>query len=181
MNLYGFANGDPINFSDPFGLDPCEHLDPKEDREAWLECKGKQLAQDDPYAVEADLNLAGCALASGNLAGRLVLDVLTVASGAQVVYSGARFGGATLWSFLSSSLGSSAGGSIAVARGGTLVGALQSETASSLGSGAASLTVGSVEGGGLDLSSLVPFSGTTMRRDAVAQNCATFSRIARGG
>jgi RHS repeat-associated protein len=23
MNLYGFANGDPINFSDPFGLNPC--------------------------------------------------------------------------------------------------------------------------------------------------------------
>ena len=23
MNLYGFAGGDPINFSDPFGLNPC--------------------------------------------------------------------------------------------------------------------------------------------------------------
>ncbi len=23
LNLYGYANGDPINFSDPFGLDPC--------------------------------------------------------------------------------------------------------------------------------------------------------------
>ncbi|MFG0253172.1 MAG: RHS repeat-associated core domain-containing protein, partial [Phycisphaerales bacterium JB038] len=23
MNLYGFANGDPVNFSDPFGLSPC--------------------------------------------------------------------------------------------------------------------------------------------------------------
>ena len=24
LNLYGYANGDPINFSDPFGLEPCE-------------------------------------------------------------------------------------------------------------------------------------------------------------
>jgi hypothetical protein len=27
MNLYGFANGDPINFSDPFGLCPPEDTD----------------------------------------------------------------------------------------------------------------------------------------------------------
>src|SRR5206468_8786966 len=25
LNLYGFANGDPVNFSDPFGLDPCKN------------------------------------------------------------------------------------------------------------------------------------------------------------
>ena len=25
-NVYGFANGDPVNFSDPFGLDPCSSL-----------------------------------------------------------------------------------------------------------------------------------------------------------
>jgi uncharacterized protein RhaS with RHS repeats len=23
LNLYGFAGGDPVNFSDPFGLNPC--------------------------------------------------------------------------------------------------------------------------------------------------------------
>jgi hypothetical protein len=31
LNLYGFANGDPVNFSDPFGLCPipilCEAID----------------------------------------------------------------------------------------------------------------------------------------------------------
>lgn len=36
MNLYGYANGDPINFSDPFGLSACPPLcdsfDPREDR-----------------------------------------------------------------------------------------------------------------------------------------------------
>lgn len=26
MNLYGFAGGDPVNFSDPFGLWPCPEL-----------------------------------------------------------------------------------------------------------------------------------------------------------
>jgi RHS repeat-associated protein len=25
LNLYGFANGDPVNFSDPFGLNPCRN------------------------------------------------------------------------------------------------------------------------------------------------------------
>ncbi|MDB4913031.1 MAG: hypothetical protein JWM95_675 [Gemmatimonadetes bacterium] len=28
MNLYGFAGGDPVNFSDPFGLMPCPPCDP---------------------------------------------------------------------------------------------------------------------------------------------------------
>jgi len=27
LNLYGYANGDPINFSDPFGLSPCDEDD----------------------------------------------------------------------------------------------------------------------------------------------------------
>jgi RHS repeat-associated protein len=27
LNLYGFANGDPVNFTDPFGLDPCRTND----------------------------------------------------------------------------------------------------------------------------------------------------------
>jgi RHS repeat-associated protein len=38
MNLYGFANGDPVNFSDPFGLCPeCEDY--------WLEYAAGGLAQ----------------------------------------------------------------------------------------------------------------------------------------
>jgi RHS repeat-associated protein len=27
LNLYGFVSGDPVNFSDPFGLNPCEGLE----------------------------------------------------------------------------------------------------------------------------------------------------------
>ncbi|MDX2060499.1 MAG: RHS repeat-associated core domain-containing protein, partial [Gemmatimonadales bacterium] len=27
LNLYGFANGDPVNFSDPFGLVPCTNAE----------------------------------------------------------------------------------------------------------------------------------------------------------
>ena len=30
MNLYGFANGDPVNFSDPFGLLECSREKPKD-------------------------------------------------------------------------------------------------------------------------------------------------------
>jgi len=29
VNLYGFASGDPVNFSDPFGLGPCDNLPPE--------------------------------------------------------------------------------------------------------------------------------------------------------
>jgi len=38
VNAYGFANGDPVNFSDPFGLNPCK------DSSAWTECLAQALA-----------------------------------------------------------------------------------------------------------------------------------------
>ena len=48
LNLYGYANGDPVNFSDPFGLraegNPCEGI---EDLDEWAECKRNQYEQED--------------------------------------------------------------------------------------------------------------------------------------
>ena len=38
MNLYGFAGGDPVNFSDPFGLDPCKGST------AWTECLAQAVS-----------------------------------------------------------------------------------------------------------------------------------------
>ena len=38
LNLYGFAAGDPVNLSDPLGLDPCEASS------AWTECLAQALA-----------------------------------------------------------------------------------------------------------------------------------------
>jgi RHS repeat-associated protein len=37
LNLYGYANGDPINFSDPFGLRPCDPPDDPECEESLIE------------------------------------------------------------------------------------------------------------------------------------------------
>jgi len=47
LNLYGFANGDPVNFSDPFGLQAC---DPPDDPE----CKKKAEATESSEATRAD-------------------------------------------------------------------------------------------------------------------------------
>lgn len=38
MNLYGFAGGDPVNFADPFGLNPCKTSS------AWTECLAQAIA-----------------------------------------------------------------------------------------------------------------------------------------
>ena len=38
INLYGYAGGDPINYSDPFGLDPCKTSS------AWTECLAQAVA-----------------------------------------------------------------------------------------------------------------------------------------
>ncbi|MDR0787639.1 MAG: hypothetical protein LBG44_07210 [Gemmatimonadota bacterium] len=50
LNVYGYAAGDPINFSDPFGLDPCH---PNDLTEA-LVCVGARVS-----AVEKPLEIAG--------------------------------------------------------------------------------------------------------------------------
>ena len=99
LNLYGYANGDPINFGYPFGLDPCEeHWDPKlEDEEKikkWIECKGRQYeaedAEEQAQARRRD-QLKQCTVASAELAARLVVDAALVyawGSGVQTVARG---------------------------------------------------------------------------------------------
>jgi RHS repeat-associated protein len=38
INLYGYANGDPVTYSDPYGLNPCEQSS------AWTDCLALALA-----------------------------------------------------------------------------------------------------------------------------------------
>jgi uncharacterized protein RhaS with RHS repeats len=56
LNLYGYAGGDPINFSDPFGLDPCEGSS------AWTECLAQGLADWGASNGSESFVLAGAAL-----------------------------------------------------------------------------------------------------------------------
>jgi hypothetical protein len=57
LNLYGYAGGDPINYSDPFGLDACAELWPEDgangDTSAWEDCKRKQYAETARQEAEA--------------------------------------------------------------------------------------------------------------------------------
>jgi len=61
LNLYGFAGGDPVNFSDPFGLQGCPKVGPPPP-----ECEALQHPLIDPVAIAAG-GLAGAA--EGLLAG----------------------------------------------------------------------------------------------------------------
>lgn len=55
LNLYGFARGDPINFSDPFGLDPCEDLEGDELEECQEEEEArKEAAREERAACYAN-------------------------------------------------------------------------------------------------------------------------------
>jgi hypothetical protein len=45
LNLYGFAGGDPVNFSDPFGLSGCEKKEGEEREKCEEEAKKAQEAR----------------------------------------------------------------------------------------------------------------------------------------
>ena len=96
LNLYGYANGDPINFSDPFGLGPCDHLwtePPGEGADTratakWLDnefrswniCMLRHYAAEDARAgweasVTYNFSLAECSVAAGSLAIAFMSDV----------------------------------------------------------------------------------------------------------
>ena len=70
MNLYGFAGGDPVNFSDPFGLcPPCGIPMPSTTWSVGLQIAGaNQLWHDGPGAFYAKVATFGMALSASPLA-----------------------------------------------------------------------------------------------------------------
>ena len=170
LNLYGYANGDPINFSDPFGLRA-------EDSE-----NGADAASDTTRTEKRSLNLGRCTVAAMSFSTMAVLDVLFVASGAQLVGATGRVAGTTLAGGLAPMMGlSSAPAERALldapnALVNTAAPALVRGYASGLPA-AASVTA---TGGGSLLGALVPFSGTTGRVERVASQCQAISEAVVG-
>jgi hypothetical protein len=106
--------------------DPCEPW--VDDEEKYAECeKGAKPFKTIGRAIgENETVQAGgrCSASSLALSLSLTLDGAMVASGYSLASAGVRFGGATLSAGLATSLGGSAGyGTVAVARGKTLVNA----------------------------------------------------------
>jgi uncharacterized protein RhaS with RHS repeats len=90
LNLYGYANGDPINFSDPFGLfaeGPCDGI---EDNQEWAKCKVQQYQDEDArgawesenpfesWFMENTQCLASASAATAAFAGDVLLGVAVV-------------------------------------------------------------------------------------------------------
>jgi hypothetical protein len=78
LNLYGYANGDPVNFSDPFGLRPC---DPPGSCRANLTAFGATVG-----TATGVLLATGCTATSGGLC----------VAGAPAIVAGSGAAGAAL-------------------------------------------------------------------------------------
>jgi hypothetical protein len=79
LNLYGFAGGDPVNYSDPFGLDPCTA---EQTENGWsdvtsddggAECQSGQSLP--AVTITADASTGSCIGAAAGMAGSVALDV----------------------------------------------------------------------------------------------------------
>jgi hypothetical protein len=172
LNLYGYAGGDPINFSDPFGLCP-DSLSTTE-REECEKSKAESEQQ--------DLNVVGCAVASLSFSTMAVLDVLFVVSGAQMLSAAGRLAGTTLAAGITPMMGLS--GAPAERALGEAANALVNTAAPAALRGYVAgippaAAVSSVSGGSL-LGAFVPFSGTSERVDRVATECQGMSQSALG-
>lgn len=64
MNLYGFAGGDPVNFSDPLGLSGCQDKERKEKESCEKQEQERQKAK---QACKADVAQFGLGLATNVL------------------------------------------------------------------------------------------------------------------
>jgi hypothetical protein len=170
LNLYGYAGGDPINFSDPLGLNAESRSD------------GAQASRDTTRTSEPGLNLAGCAVASFTFSAMAVSDVLFVASGAQLLNATAKVAATTFAGGIAPMLGLSGAPAerALLEASNSLVNTAAPATVKGYVSGLpASGAVSAVEGGSL-AGALVPFSGTTGRVDRVASQCRNVSEAVLG-
>ncbi len=171
--MYGYANGDPINSSDPFGLSAASNDE-------------TSTASDTTSAgTSQSLNIASCAGAALTFSSLAVLDVLTVVSGVKVAAAGVSFAGRTLSAGLASSLSLSTANRYAAAAmgaGDALVNTAIPAAASGFVKDAplTAAISGTEPGGTIGLSSFIPFSGTAGRVGRVASECATLSNKVPG-
>ncbi len=95
LNLYGFANGDPINFSDRFGLMACDEYPQdgtREEKVDWAKCKGGEYAERDAVrAEEAASRQCRAAIANAVISGIFDLGGLkSLSSGYKLVKNARR-------------------------------------------------------------------------------------------
>ncbi len=79
LNLYGFANGDPITFSDPFGLCPKPPADCPRDQEFLLDMQASLRSANSATAEFAVVGPVGGAIVAGAVAAAPEVAALTEA------------------------------------------------------------------------------------------------------
>jgi uncharacterized protein RhaS with RHS repeats len=76
LNLYGYANGDPINFRDPFGLDPCRRVRGEKLREECRErTKREREREKSEEEKQLDEDFQGCVAGIAEFAARGTVDI----------------------------------------------------------------------------------------------------------
>jgi RHS repeat-associated protein len=185
LNLYGYANGDPINFTDPFGLSPCEgifDLDDDSTWNAWAECMGQHYEEEDgkrawDESLRENFSLGRCAAATTLLMGAGTLDVLTVTGVGSAAISIGKGVGAAVTSVTATLVGARSAATAAAPR---VVGAA-AEATRTAGAVAHGYATGLPVAGATDFigndgrfsaGMFVPFSGTMDRISRVGMDCA---------